>query len=58
MNGKGIQTCEMIKESGREGCEIVSIHAERWMIRKVLGKRKGTEIERYSREERPVNKSE
>ena len=28
MNGKEFQTCEVVKESGREGCEIVPIQAE------------------------------
>ena len=40
MNGKGSQTCEVIKESGREGFEIVFIQGERGMMREGLGKRK------------------
>ena len=38
MNGKGIQTCEVIKESGREGCETVFIQGERGMMREGLEK--------------------
>ncbi len=48
MNGKGIQACEVIKESGREGCETVFTQIEKVMRREELRKR----------EERPVNKSE
>ena len=40
MNGKGIETCEVIKESRREGCEIVFIQGERGMMREGLGKRR------------------
>ena len=57
MNEKGIQTCEAIKESGREGCEIVFIQGERVMMKKKLGKGKRQKSS-VEREERPVNKSE
>ena len=46
MNGKGIQTCEVIKESGREGCETVFIQGERGMMRDGLGKGRKTEREK------------
>ena len=36
INVKGIQTCEVIKESGREGCETVLIQGERGMMREGL----------------------
>ena len=40
MNEKRFQSCEVIKESGREGCEIVPIQGERVMIREGFGKGK------------------
>ena len=46
MNGKGSQACEVIKESVREGCEIVFIQGERRMMRDGLGKGKNTEREK------------
>ena len=58
MNGKGSQTCEVIKESGREGFEIVFIQGGRGIMREGLGKGRDRKRERYEREERPVNKSE
>ena len=35
--GKGIQACEIIKEGGRKGVEIVFIEVERGMIGERLG---------------------
>ena len=35
--GKGIQTCEIIKEGGRKGIEIVFIEEDRGMIGERLG---------------------
>ena len=58
MNGKGVQACEVIKESGREGCETVFTQIEKVMRREELRKREEIETERDNREERPVNKSE
>ena len=40
MSGKVIQTCQMIKESGMEGCKIVFIQGEREMMREGLKKGK------------------
>ncbi len=57
MNGKGIQTCEVIKDGGREECEIVFIQGERGMMRDGLGRGKKRKSS-ADREERPVNKSE
>ena len=57
MNGKGFQICEVIKKSGREECEIVSMQSDRWMMREGLGKRNRQKLS-ADREERLVNKSE
>ena len=53
--GKVSQTCEIIKEGGRKGVDIVSLE----VFVGIIGEREnGVKLEwRYEREERPVNKT-